>query len=290
MLRFQNYISDRVQDFRYTDAQSITLPASTIFIGTQGRLDDATPYTAGDLIFSFANGAGNNGLDVGVEAQDQWYALYAVPLTGSGYMLKASVNPPHSAGGSGPTGFSRYRYLGVFRNGGNGYDTTAGYGRGDIARFEKRGQYMWFKHFNSNSGGSRIGNITQGICVESYSTTINDTMFGNTASNIGFAGRSPTTSGAKLPYANCAYYFQGWINSTAAASMQFRDTGGNDRLWTGFSLVFNSTPQKSEVWYTFSQDPSGAITDSVFIVFSIVGNPSVARALTCGAMIDHYII
>lgn len=104
------YALESIKDFVWTSVSQITLPASSIVINDY-------LYTAGNLVFDFANGVGDNGLDSGVEASNQWYALYAVPGASGAYKLKASVNLPSQLGGTGPIGFSSYRYLGVFRNG-----------------------------------------------------------------------------------------------------------------------------------------------------------------------------
>lgn len=122
--------NESVKDFVWTSNSQITLPASTVEIN--GSL-----YSSNDLVFDFANGTGDNGLDTGVEAAGVWYALYAVPGTGTAYKLKASANLPVEAGGAGPVGFPNYRYLGLFINGinsGGGATNTT-----DIVRFSKSG-------------------------------------------------------------------------------------------------------------------------------------------------------
>ena len=97
-----------VNDFRYVDHKSILMPASKILIGSANTLDDAALYSSPDLTMDLTFGAANLGLDTGTEAQDQWYAVYAVPGANGQYGLRFSANPPPQAGGSGPSGFSKY--------------------------------------------------------------------------------------------------------------------------------------------------------------------------------------
>lgn len=136
-------LQERIEDFVWTSASQITQPASSIFI--DGDLYSNT----GSLVFDFANGTGDNGLDTGAEAANQWYALYAVPGTGGTYKLKASVSLPVEAGGSGPTGFPKYRYLGLFRNG----DGASGSIPNDILKFTRsEDQFQLHEGPISNTG------------------------------------------------------------------------------------------------------------------------------------------
>lgn len=99
----------------YTSSSQITAAALS---GTSMSLqftDGVIRTHAGSLIFDFANGTSDLGLDTGSEASSTWYYLYAVPKSGSDFTLKGSVTPPST----GPTGFSTFRYLGAFRNDGS---------------------------------------------------------------------------------------------------------------------------------------------------------------------------
>lgn len=189
-----------LKDFSWTSASQVTQPASSILVGTQGNLDDADLLTAGSLVFDFANGTGDNGLDTGSETNDQWYALYAVPGTTGTYKLKASVNLPHAAGGTGPDGFTQYRYLGLFRNG----DQSSF--PGDIKRFFKSGSLF---ALSPVSGATTHG-------VELINTT------GTTAT----WAKSVSMSGASVPLSNANYTWR-FTNNTNGnrAALQGRDSG-----------------------------------------------------------------
>ena len=68
----------------------------------------------GSLVFNFANGVAENGLDAGAEASNTWYYLYLVPKASDNTLivLRASVNTPTT----GPTGYTNFKYIGAFRN------------------------------------------------------------------------------------------------------------------------------------------------------------------------------
>jgi hypothetical protein len=86
-------------------------------VGTLQRVfmnDGAVRQHTGTLTFDFTNGVANLGLDTGVEAANTWYYLYAVPLGVEDFTLRASTTSPTS--GSGPSGFTSWKYLGAFRN------------------------------------------------------------------------------------------------------------------------------------------------------------------------------
>lgn len=160
--------SEDVKDFEFLSVSQIKMPASSILIGNSGTLAGAKIYTSADMNFDFANGTGDNGLDTGSETAWQWYALYAVP-SGSGYVLKATIRNPITQ--PGPTGYTQWRYLGLFRN---GQSTSA---TSDIARFFKLGSRLYFHtSFNSGSHGIRYD------ASVGPSTGVSQTM------NLAFAG------------------------------------------------------------------------------------------------------
>lgn len=102
-------LDEDVKDFLYTASGQITLPPSRILI------DGALYTNLSPTVFDFSNGTGDNGIDEGIQTPNRWYAMYAVPKTGtSNYILKATFNKPDLV--PGPTGFIKYRYLGIFRN------------------------------------------------------------------------------------------------------------------------------------------------------------------------------
>lgn len=280
--------AESVADFKYDTFQSILMPALKILIGTQGSLADAVLYESGALTFSFANGTGANGLDAGVEASSQWYALYAVPnASNSGYMLKASTSAPHAAGGSGPVGFTKYRYLGLFRNGTNHWDATnSSYGLGDIARFTKSGQQLTFQSFSSNNGGS-FGAISGmfGLVLFVANSAVDGTVvdFGN-ANYFGFAGANPQ-GGVKLPYRDALmrYCYQA-VNSPAW--IEFRDSGGGNIRMYHTAPIINTVPRGIFWHQNLAADPTWA----PLLQTKINGNPNVSRCLLLEVIIDPYVL
>jgi len=195
--------AENIKDFQWFAIDSIKLPASTIAIG-------GTLYSAGDLIFSFANGTGDNGLDTGVEAPNQWYALYAVPGIGSAYVLKATTRHPITD--PGPAGYPQYRYLGLFKN---GQDLSSG--QNDIARFHKSGDVT--KFWNPSNG-----NMT-GIRYAGSSGPV--TSFTNNIFPVyGMSGGS----GINLPF-NGAFY--GWTLTHVPSGGSAVLAAGTARFYDG---------------------------------------------------------
>jgi hypothetical protein len=103
----------------YTAAGQITVSPSpgeptTVY---QTLQDNKQRYVTGSLLFDFANGVADRGLDEGTEQASTWYYMYLVPESGNDNRLtvRASDNPPSS----GPTGYTNFRYLGAFRNDGS---------------------------------------------------------------------------------------------------------------------------------------------------------------------------
>ena len=285
--RSQGLQVERISDFQYANHQSIFLPASTCLIGTNGNLEDASSFEASDLTFSFANGTGDNGLDAGAESDNQWYALYAVPKSGTkNFILKASTQSPVASGGIGPIGFPKHRYLGIFRNGGNGYDATNNsYGAGDIARFSKLGKRIIFQTFNSTNGGIYpAAGGTQGFQIFVANTSTNGIVFDWTnTNNFGFSGTG-LGGGPKLPYKFAPYLFECQVNSTAGGYMRATDTVPNDRLYFGFNTLVTLS-KTQEFWYQFS--PLGLVG---WFRFEINGNPNISRWIGVRAMIDPFIV
>lgn len=76
--------------------------------------DGKQRYYNGTLAWSFTNGVADLGLDTGTEASSTWYFMYAVPKSSddSLFSVRASINPP----ATGPTGYTKFVYLGAFRN------------------------------------------------------------------------------------------------------------------------------------------------------------------------------
>ena len=281
-----------LQDFRYADHQSILLPASKILIGTGGLLEDAKLYSANSLTFSFANGTGDNGLDTGAEAQDQWYALYAVPKAGtSNFILKASAQAPIQAGGSGPTGFPVHRYLGLFKNGTNTYDATNGsYGRGDIVRFVKLGNHYTFNSFSSTNGGQYPvqGGQDSGINLFIANTATNGLLFdGVTVSNTGFSGNN-IHGGVKLPYQQAFYVFHVIGNGNAESYAYFADPSGNQRQFIQMTKIPSSSLYHGQSSMTAFMRPGEEFVARIYMI--IAGNPNVSRSLSVKAMLDPYIL
>lgn len=287
-----NTAKENVRDFQYVDDSSILLPASSILIGTGGTLNDSSLYTAADLTFTFANGTGDNGLDTGPEFGDQWYFLYAVPKTSTTYILKASIQPPPQAGGTGPTGFTQYRYLGLFKNGTNMYDATNGsFGRGDIVRFTKDKNLFMFVSINStNAGVFPSASGTQGLCLSTGNSSTNGIVFdGANAGYWGTSGANPNGNGVKLPYRRATYIFEGQANSTAANSyIRMTDSASNDRQYIPWPALV-SLLRSPQFLYTVLPN-AATVTWSEVIQFVISGNPNVSRFLMCSGMYDPYIL
>lgn len=100
----------------YNDTASINISAAPGW-PTTSRLtfqDGKQRFSNGTLAWSFANGVADLGLDTGTEASSTWYFMYAVPKSGddSLFSVRASINPP----ATGPTGYTKFVYLGAFRN------------------------------------------------------------------------------------------------------------------------------------------------------------------------------
>lgn len=287
--------SEKVFDFQYSDFQSIQLPSSKILIGSNGLLSDASLYTASDLTFSFANGTSDNGLDSGSEVQDQWYALYAVPKPGTeNYILKASTRGPSTFGsslGSGPIGFTKWRYLGIFRNGTNGFDGTNGsFGRGDIARFTKHGRTLIFRSLNSTNGGLYpAASGTQGICLFVANTSINGIILDLAAtSNYGFDGLN-VSGNVKLPYAKSQYIFEAQFNGTIANSYIRRtDSSANDRQYISMTELVSLTRSPQFTVTILPQAFSGPTWDEQ-IRMEVAGNPNISRILLLSGLVDPYL-
>lgn len=106
----------KLPELTYTAASQITVsPApgepTTIY---QTLQDNKQRFVTGSLLFDFANGVADRGLDEGTEQPSVWYYMYLVPESGNDSRLtvRASDNDPDT----GPTGYTNYRYLGAFRN------------------------------------------------------------------------------------------------------------------------------------------------------------------------------
>ena len=282
---------ENLADYQYASHQSITLPASSILIGDGNTLNNAVLYTnTSSTTFSFANGTGNNGLDTGAEANNQWYALYAVPITGtSNFMLKASVNPPPQAGGAGPVGFTKYRYLGLFRNGTNGYDATNNsYGQGDIVKFTKFKRQIDWQSFNSTNGGLFPAvNGIPGIIVFVANTAVDSVVVDYAVSTTyGFTGTNPS-GGARLPYANIMYRFCHQCNTAQSTQTELTDNVNNIRaVFTSPMSLGNITP-RGIFWHQYMP---GEATWASSLISRVSGNPNISRVFAVEAMVDPYII
>lgn len=100
----------------YNDAGSINIAAAPGWPSTT-RLtfqDGKQRYSSGTLAWAFSNGVADLGLDTGTEASSTWYFMYAVPKTSDDnqFSVRASISPPST----GPTGYTKFVYLGAFRN------------------------------------------------------------------------------------------------------------------------------------------------------------------------------
>ncbi len=95
--------------------------ASTVRVkpGVLGFPDGKLRESTGDLVWSFTNGVGPLGLDVGAEAANTWYYLYAVPNAGNDdqFTVVASISAPTQVGGTGPVGYATARFVGSVKNG-----------------------------------------------------------------------------------------------------------------------------------------------------------------------------
>lgn len=167
---------ENVADFKYLSATQIQMPSSKILIGTGGSLDNASVYQSGSLTFDVANGSGDNGFDTGTVANNQWYALYAVPGVGSAYILKATTRHPISS--PGPAGYSKWRYLGIFRA---GYSSNVP--ASSIVAFGKSGaKYSFWNPSNANAYGiSLVGSSGPVNAVSASITTMTYGMTGDFA-------------------------------------------------------------------------------------------------------------
>ena len=286
LIRPRDLTFEDVKDYRYAGVSSILLPSSQILIGTQGKLEDASLFSAGNLTFDFGNGTGDNGLDAGVEVSNQWYALYAVPKAGtSQYILKASVNSPHAAGGTGPVGFSKYRYLGIFRNGVNTYNSLAEHNPNDICLFTKYKNEISFQGYNTTNGGAYPKAQTHtGITLYVANTSLNVAMVNvNDPNYVGFTGASPS-GGAKLPYRIGKFKFAHYINTvTGTSHVTVRDSGGNDRDYLPMSI--ESATNAYHGWF----EVLFSLTDWQTVLFSTQsGNLNVNRGLLLQGFVDPF--
>ena len=87
----------------------------TLGATTRVTLQDGVQRSfTGTLLFDFANGVADLGLDAGSEASSTWYYLYLVPSSGNNAILtlRASTSVPST----GPSGYSNFRYIGFFMN------------------------------------------------------------------------------------------------------------------------------------------------------------------------------
>jgi hypothetical protein len=282
-------LDEKVNDFQYLDHKSIRVPSSRILIGTANTLEDAALYySLTDLTMDLTLGAVNLGLDTGAEAQDQWYAVYAVPGSNGSYGLRFSANAPYQAGGSGPVGFTKYRYLGLVRNGGNFWDATNNsYGRGDIVHFVKQQRETYFQAFHTNNGGLYpVVPGFQHIMLGVSNTSTNGVVFNVTiAGNVGFTGLS-ANGAAKLPYRHVPYLFGCGVNANSVVSMIFEDDSGNSR----HAILSGSNSGASlwgcEGWQNFSINDNWVAA----IRLNNNANSNVSRFIGFRAMRDPYIL
>ena len=282
---------ERVEDFRYVDHKSILMPASKILIGTGNTLEDADIYESTvDLTMDLTFGATNLGLDTGTEAQDQWYAVYAVPGNNGSYGLRFSTNAPPQAGGAGPTGFTKYRYLGLVRNGGNAYDATnSNYGRGDIVRFTKTKNKTYYHGFHTTNGGAYpVAPYAQGINLYIANTATNNVMLNvDTATYIGLSGLSPNNT-PKIPYRLGVFGFHMVVNPGASNSSAtiYDNTVSNVINYFNASQPSNSTSILGVHFeYQFSPD-----TFSTAIRSETNNNANCSRGLWLEFYQDPYIV
>jgi len=133
----------------YTAAGQITVAPSPGEPSTvrQALQDGKQRYVLSSLLFDFANGVADLGLDEGTEQASTWYYMYLVPTTGLDDLLtvRASDNPPDT----GPTGYSNFKYLGAFYN-----DSSA-----DIVNFRQVSgdRFEYIGRFNINSSTTITG-------------------------------------------------------------------------------------------------------------------------------------
>jgi hypothetical protein len=288
LLRQPNLSLEDVKDYRYSTVSGIFMPASKILIGTGGSISDAALYESGDLNFDFTNGVGENGLDTGAEAANQWYALYAVPKAGTKqYTLRASIQAPIQSGGTGPTGFPKHRYLGIFRNGTNTYSSLSSHTPNDITLFTKTKNVMNFTGYNDTNGG-QYPQATRhnGVTLFVANTAVNGVLL-DTSNNsyVGFSGISPAAS-AKLPYRVGIFGFKHYINSvTNTALLSVTDFGGNDRSLYAMPLetVVNSFNIYVELQFSL-------IDWHVALRSVHAANPNVNRGLLLQKFIDPFTV
>ncbi|MGE3682386.1 MAG: hypothetical protein AB7G93_11730 [Bdellovibrionales bacterium] len=244
-------LGEQVADYKYQSASQVLMPGSKIAIGTSGLIADATIYQSGDLVFDFANGTGSNGLDTGAEAPNQWYALYAVPGVGTAYILKATTRDPITQ--PGPAGFTKWRYLGVFKN---GADLSSG--QNDIARFGKVGPILNFWNpTNGNMTGIRYDGSSGP--VTSFGSTINPVygMSGGSGRNLPFNGARygwtlthAPSGGSSVLAAGTARFYDGSFATTGTVTFGTGNAGaaanaGYGEVWcdstTVTAIASNST-------------------------------------------------
>jgi hypothetical protein len=89
--------------------------------GILGFSDGKVRQSTAVLVWDFANGVGELGLDTGIEAANTWYYMYAIPDSGDDdtFSAIASTSKPIEAGGAGPLDYAVHRYMGAFRNDGS---------------------------------------------------------------------------------------------------------------------------------------------------------------------------
>lgn len=238
-LQSQVPLLEDIKDFQWIDVQTIRLPASSIRIGS-------TVYTAADINWSFANGTGDNGLDTGAEAASQWYALYAVPnSTNTAYILKATTRHPISA--PGPSGYSNYRYLGLFRNGQYYNSNTT-----DIAQFFKVGPIIQFWNAsNGNATGIRYDGSSGPVTSVSTSFATVYAMGDGTGRTLPFNGTryiwtlTQVPSGGSTAIASLtSKFWNGSFAMTGTVTMAAGNSGGPN---AGYSEIWCDSTNVTQV-------------------------------------------
>lgn len=242
---------ENIADFSYQSTSQIFMPSSSILIGTAGGLVDAKLYTSANLIFDFANGTGDNGLDTGSEAAWQWYALYAIP-SGSSYILKATNRNPVTQ--PGPTGQTQWRYLGMFRNG-----AILG-AANDIAQFRKLGSKISF-HYSTDLTAQGI-QYDGGSGVASVNTTLNLGYNMNGQDSIPFNG---SMYGWGLVHMHSASF-----NEPISLSAMFWNSGTSARsgsVSTGMQNFNGPHEAYNELWCSTADSPN-VLTRTAFAAAS----------------------
>lgn len=280
-----------VNDFQYVDHKSILMPSSKILIGTRNTLEDAVPYYApSSLVMDLTLGVANLGLDAGAEVANQWYAVYAVPGSNGSYGLRFSAQAPHQAGGIGPTGFTKYRYLGLVRNGTNTWDAPNGsYGNSDIVNFTKIGNRIDWNSFSTNNAAAYPSAIyAKGIMLYATNTSTNGMMINvDTATYLGYAGLNPQGQ-SKLPYRKGKHGLHMVVNpGDSTSSAILRDsTAGNDRG------NFNCSQMSVSVNF-YSVHFEVQFSDTIFatsIYSAVNNNANCSRVLALEHFTDPYIL